>query len=528
MLATENKYPNPAQVALATGQRGTLEAQTKNPASDQGQTNIGAARRLAGDFDRTRMPLPSAPAASASETLSGYTPTGRAGVYRSGNSFSDLNGVNGAIQMDRGPAGAPALSASEQLMGMPRNAAPATPSAGPNADALARLQANNAAAQPAPAAAPRQFDRAASIRALSDLRSPEAIALRNLRIDAQEEARDSARMGRAGRGNNAAGQAYAALMGELTTGTRQGQTAEMQDAGQTQRTGMQEAGATGRTAMTEGGNMARARMTNDVQMGELGLKRETAAISNSAAQQLAQVQQSYVSARTPQERAQAAQTLRVLTGKDDAPAAPTGYRWTQQGSLQPIAGGPADRSRDPKLTEDQGKAAGYAVRMENSLNLLNEINQTNPGATRPGVGTALLNTLPEGVANMVRTEDRQRVEAAQLDALDAALTLNTGAAYTREQLQGMSRSYFAQPGDSDKTVQEKQARLGSLIETARLRAGPQGNQMADAALARGRQDAQQPAGQPQPAQVPQAGEVRKGYVFKGGDPADRSNWEAVQ
>ena len=31
--------------------------------------------------------------------------------------------------------------------------------------------------------------------------------------------------------------------------------------------------------------------------------------------------------------------------------------------------------------------------------------------------------LPEGLANALRPEDRQRVEAAQLDALDAALTL---------------------------------------------------------------------------------------------------------
>jgi len=144
----------------------------------------------------------------------------------------------------------------------------------------------------------------------------------------------------------------------------------------------------------------------------------------------------------------------------------------------------ANAAGQKPLTEDQAKSAGYALRMDNALKLINEIGAKNPGATRPGFGTALLNTLPEGAANFLRPEQRQQVEAAQLDALDAALTLNTGAAYTREQLQGLSRAYFAQPGDDDATVADKQQRLGSLIETARVRAGSGGAAMIDAAQAK--------------------------------------------
>lgn len=184
----------------------------------------------------------------------------------------------------------------------------------------------------------------------------------------------------------------------------------------------------------------------------------------------------------------ARQRLALDTARASRDGVPTGYRPRSDGAgLEAIPGGPADKPRDAKLTEDQAKAAGYAVRMQNALSQLDSIGKENPGATRPGAGTALLNMLPEGAANMMRPEGRQRVEAAQLDALDAALTLNTGAAYTREQLQGLSRSYFAQPGDSDKVAAEKQLRLGSLIETARLRAGPQGGQMADAAIGRAQQ-----------------------------------------
>lgn len=200
-------------------------------------------------------------------------------------------------------------------------------------------------------------------------------------------------------------------------------------------------------------------------------------------------------------------TFKALHERKDAPS---GYRWAENGSLAAIPGGPADLKRDGKLTEDQGKSAGYAARMANALNLIDSIGKSNPGATRPGAGTALLNMLPEGAANLLRPDDRQRVEAAQLDALDAALTLNTGAAYTREQLQGMTRSYFAQPGDSDQTVAEKQQRLASLIETARLRAGPQGSQMADAVVQRSQQQAAPATAQPAaPAVSPQLQELQR-------------------
>ena len=162
--------------------------------------------------------------------------------------------------------------------------------------------------------------------------------------------------------------------------------------------------------------------------------------------------------------------------------APAGYRWAAGGKLEPIPGGPAGDGKP--LTEDQAKSAGYALRMDNALKLIDDVGKKDPGAIRPGALAAVTNALPETLANTLRPEARQRVEAAQLDALDAALTLNTGAAYTREQLQGMSRSYFAQPGDDDKTVADKGNRLQSLIDTARLRAGEKGAAMTDTAQAK--------------------------------------------
>lgn len=303
MLQTAENYGNegrrtPMPVAPAAnpaGPRATNEAQAKNPAADQGQVP-GAAKPM----PQNAQPEVGPP--------SGYTSTRVDGVYRKGNTFTDEAGTRDTAFQNRGPVSEQNMRAADQLAANYNS----------NQQALARLQSNNAAtAQPAPAAAPRQFDRAASIRALSDLRSPEAIALRNLRIDAQEEARDGARMGRAGRGNNAAGQAYAALLSELTSGTRQGQTAEMQDATNRYTTDAREAGATQRALMGEEGATRRAGMTNEVQQGELGLKREAQGLVKAKDQRLRKAEDDFLNETDPAKREAKARTLQALMGKGD-------------------------------------------------------------------------------------------------------------------------------------------------------------------------------------------------------------------
>jgi hypothetical protein len=63
------------------------------------------------------------------------------------------------------------------------------------------------------------------------------------------------------------------------------------------------------------------------------------------------------------------------------------------------------------------------------------------------------------------------VEDAQLDFLDAALTLSTGAAYTEAQLKGAQQSYFPKYGDDSETIRAKEIRRKNLAESAKLAAG---------------------------------------------------------
>lgn len=124
------------------------------------------------------------------------------------------------------------------------------------------------------------------------------------------------------------------------------------------------------------------------------------------------------------------------------------------------------------VTEGERKAGTLLARLRGSQQQLTQALSDDPGAAKPGIASeGLRATLGDTAANLAMGQGRQRVEAAQLDMLDAALTLGTGAAYTKEQLRGYARSYFPQIGDDAKTVADKKARLDNVIQSAEIAAG---------------------------------------------------------
>jgi hypothetical protein len=153
---------------------------------------------------------------------------------------------------------------------------------------------------------------------------------------------------------------------------------------------------------------------------------------------------------------------------------PAGYRLAADGKgLEAIPGGPADPSaQHGNASEGERKAATLLQRLQFSQQQLAKAREDSPNAATPN---ALANGLEwmgmDALANGVTSEARQRIEGAQLDMLDAALTLGTGAAYTREQLKGYAKSYFPQLNDDPKTIEEKNQRLLNVIEAAKTSAG---------------------------------------------------------
>lgn len=167
-------------------------------------------------------------------------------------------------------------------------------------------------------------------------------------------------------------------------------------------------------------------------------------------------------------------------------------------------------------TEGERKAATLLQRMQNSEAQLEAALKKDQSAAKPGLISSGIRSMGmDTIANTVTPENRQKVEAAQLDILDAALTLGTGAAYTKEQLEGYRQSYFPQIGDKPDTIKDKQDRLNNILSAARIAAGRAAGQVTA------------PIVEVSPQQGPKVGAVQDGYRYKGGDPSKASSWEKM-
>ena len=126
-----------------------------------------------------------------------------------------------------------------------------------------------------------------------------------------------------------------------------------------------------------------------------------------------------------------------------------------------------------KLTEGERTAGFLSERLNNSLQQLQAVTGQTPSAAAPNLKAEAVKffTRSDYLKNLANPQSRQQVEAAQYDILDSALTLGTGAAYTREQLESYRRSYFPQLGDKPKTIEDKAARLQGLLDAAYKKAG---------------------------------------------------------
>lgn len=123
-------------------------------------------------------------------------------------------------------------------------------------------------------------------------------------------------------------------------------------------------------------------------------------------------------------------------------------------------------------TEGERKAGTLANRLDFAMSQVNDVMSLNPDAAMPGKVASLFGAMGmDYLSNLSNPADRQIIEAAQEDMLDAALTLGTGAAYTKEQLAGYKKSYFPQLGDTDAVISAKRTRLQNLIKTAYDAAG---------------------------------------------------------
>lgn len=124
-------------------------------------------------------------------------------------------------------------------------------------------------------------------------------------------------------------------------------------------------------------------------------------------------------------------------------------------------------------TEGERKAGFMSNILDRNILQMQTALGVDPKAVKPNVPASIASALtgPNLLSRSMTPAQRQIVEDSQLDVLDAALTLRTGAAYTPVQLIAMRETYFPVLGDKPPAIKAKKERLETLLEGAYIAAG---------------------------------------------------------
>lgn len=136
--------------------------------------------------------------------------------------------------------------------------------------------------------------------------------------------------------------------------------------------------------------------------------------------------------------------------------------------------GQAASKPNAKTTQSEKQGGFLAKTILNSANTISDIIKNDPSAGNVGFLEAAGSSVPfvgEGLGSIAQSGNRQVVSSAQDEIIDAALTLATGAAYTKEQMK--QKRNFYKPSITDKLEQKeaKIQRINQLIQSAKTRAG---------------------------------------------------------
>ena len=159
---------------------------------------------------------------------------------------------------------------------------------------------------------------------------------------------------------------------------------------------------------------------------------------------------------------------------------------------------PQAQSIIDKANEGSKKAAGFALRLKDSMDSINEL-----GKTIDPKRVALINrSLGDGtIANLSLSPAEQQYMVNARDALYAILRPETGAAITLPEMQEYSKMYLPQPGDSPDATKTKMRKMQGQYNSLRGQSGRVYDALA-VSTAANNQD-QQPEQNQQQQQAPQ-------------------------
>ncbi|MCZ0226795.1 DNA transfer protein [Escherichia coli] len=183
---------------------------------------------------------------------------------------------------------------------------------------------------------------------------------------------------------------------------------------------------------------------------------------------------------------------------------------------QPISGDgikpislPQAQSIIDKANEGSKKAAGFALRLKDSMDSMNQLSKSiDPKRV------ALINrSLGDGtIANLSLSPAEQQYMVNARDALYAILRPETGAAITLPEMQEYSKMYLPQPGDSKAATETKMRKMQDQYNSLRGQSG----RVYDALVVSSAANSQQQSNSQQPTNTQQQQSQSGSYTSKSG------------
>jgi hypothetical protein len=121
----------------------------------------------------------------------------------------------------------------------------------------------------------------------------------------------------------------------------------------------------------------------------------------------------------------------------------------------------------PDLTQDQGRNYGYALRAQESNEILSRFE--NEGRN---LGSRLSEALPFGAGNYLVSDEYQQFSQAQRDFINAVLRRESGAVISPEEFANAEVQYFPMPGDGDDVIAQKARNRLNAIQGMVVSSGP--------------------------------------------------------
>lgn len=206
------------------------------------------------------------------------------------------------------------------------------------------------------------------------------------------------------------------------------------------------------------------------------------------------------------------------------PAPPRGFRYKEDGSVEPIPGGPNDpnspnrptQSMKPPTEGDKRARVMYSS-MKNAEKQLEAVTT----ADTSDLGQAILGKTDAG--KVLQSQEYKRYEAAGLRWAANLLYLKSGATATPDEIRSTYIQFLPQPGDGqgvkDQKNEARAQELGSINEAYSFEAPRPGNAPAPVAATQATPQQQAPAGQRLTPE--QASQLPSGTSFVGMDGVTR-------